>query len=283
MQKNKNIHEGHRERLRQSVDKDPEMQTFSDFEVLEYLLSFLIPRKDINPIAHELIDTFGSLYGVLCANFDELFAIKNMTTNAARLLPNLLAIVRRAEISRTSRLNRLTTVKDAVNILRSYFMGRNYECLYMMMLDINDRIISIDLLSKGMANITTVDISTIVGKISRSQACKVVFAHNHPGGNLHPSNEDIHMTNSLAHLITSMGKQLIDHLIFCGDEYYSFYENYRMDKIIQNADEIMGTSKSKEVQSRLFVDRYVQENPQEESPKKWRSNTDSLDKKGGQN
>lgn len=280
MQKDKNIHEGHRERLRMSVDKDPEMEALSDYEVLEYLLSFLIPRKDTNPIAHELIDTFGSFYGVLCANFDELFAIKNMTKNAARMLPNFLAIARRAEISRTSRSHKLTTVKDAADILRPYFLGRNYECLYMMLLDINDRIISIDLLSKGISNITTVDVSKIVGKISRSQACKIIFAHNHPGGNLHPSNEDIHMTNSLAHIITSMGKQLIDHLIFCGEKYYSFYENQRMNKIIQNADEVMGTNKSKEVQSRLFVDKYIEEKKCKDDGVNWQLVSED---KGGQN
>ncbi|MCL2675748.1 MAG: hypothetical protein FWE84_04075 [Firmicutes bacterium] len=253
------MHEGHRERLRQSIDKDPEWETFSDFETLEYVLSFVIPRKDTNPIAHDLIEVFGSLYGVLSANPDELFQIKNMTQGAAHFLPNLIGVVKRAEISRVRRKDAVTKVNETVEILRPYFLGKNYECFYMMMLDVNDRIISIDLLSKGVANITTVDINTIVAKISRSQALKIVLAHNHPGGNLIPSNEDIHMTRSIGHILSPLGKDLLDHLIFCGDKYYSFYENKLLDKIYENADRVLGTNKSKEVQGRLHLNKYVLE------------------------
>lgn len=79
----KQLHEGHRARLRQSAKQDEELTSFSEFQVLEYFLSFIIPRKDTNPIAHALIEAFGSLYGVFQATEEELYSINGMTQNAA--------------------------------------------------------------------------------------------------------------------------------------------------------------------------------------------------------
>lgn len=69
----KQLHEGHRARLRQSAKQDEELTSFSEFQVLEYFLSFIIPRKDTNPIAHALIEAFGSLYGVFQATEEIIF------------------------------------------------------------------------------------------------------------------------------------------------------------------------------------------------------------------
>ena len=94
-------HDGHRARLRQAADLDPDLTTFSEYQTLEYLLSFVIPRKDTNSIAHNLIDEFGSLNGVLHASRQELFEIPNMTNNAAAFLANFYSFVRKSEQSKS--------------------------------------------------------------------------------------------------------------------------------------------------------------------------------------
>ena len=95
----KQLHEGHRARLRQSAKQDEELTSFSEFQVLEYFLSFIIPRKDTNPIAHALIEAFGSLYGVFQATEEELYSINGMTQNAACFIADFLPISRKIQCS----------------------------------------------------------------------------------------------------------------------------------------------------------------------------------------
>lgn len=92
----KNYHSGHRERVRERFDADPEMLTFKEHEMLEFLLNTVIPRKDTNVIAHELIAKNGSLYGVFNAGVQDLLSVKNMTVSAAYLLAGIIPIVRKA-------------------------------------------------------------------------------------------------------------------------------------------------------------------------------------------
>jgi DNA repair protein RadC len=261
-EKKKNPHQGHRKRIREAILRDPEMETFSDFEVLEYLLTVVIPFKDTNVLAHELIDDFGSLYGVFSATAEELFCIKGMTEAAAHFLPNLLPILRRAETSRTRRGAKINTIRDAAEAFMPYFKARSNELFFLMMLDINDNIIQIDCLSKGGASFANVDIGNIITKASRMQASKVILAHNHPGGNLLPSSEDIQVTATIAFLLGSMQKELLDHIIFCGEEYCSLYENDLVKRFLES--EKTYTAINKEKPSNLWVNTNIPKKLNEE-------------------
>lgn len=88
------VHDGHRQRMRESASSDRRLESFSDVELVEYLLSFVVPRKDTNVTAHLLLEKFGSVSAVLCATTDELSKIPNMTTAAASLVPVLHNICR---------------------------------------------------------------------------------------------------------------------------------------------------------------------------------------------
>ena len=92
----KNYHEGHRGRMRQRFDNDPEMMTFQEHEMLEYILNATIPRGDTNGIAHALIAEHGSLYGVFNAPVEDLVAAKGMTVSAAYLIAGIIPIIRKA-------------------------------------------------------------------------------------------------------------------------------------------------------------------------------------------
>ncbi|MCL2556454.1 MAG: hypothetical protein FWE03_05530 [Firmicutes bacterium] len=258
-QKKKMLHDGHRDRMREAVKKDPDLDSFSDFETLELLLSFFVPRKDTNEMAHDLIDEFGSLYGVLTAEPQELFQIKNVTQSASYFIPNLISFVRKAELSRRGKNIVIENVAHAVAVLRPYFIARNHERLYMVSLDINDRIIDVSCISKGIGNLAVTDINSITAKVSRSQAVKIIIAHNHPAGTLTPSIDDIRSTQTIATLLKVLGKQLIDHIIFSKDSHYSMYECDDLREIFEdtkgNPDEYL----AKEVSTRLYPSKYVLE------------------------
>ena len=93
-------HTGHRERMRHRFEHDSGMDSFAPHEALELLLTYAIPRKDTNPIAHRLIERFGSLYAVLEAPADELTAVPEIGQRAAQLITMLLPLFRLYEKNR---------------------------------------------------------------------------------------------------------------------------------------------------------------------------------------
>ena len=264
-EKAKNIHAGHRQRIKLAVDNDSELDSFSDHEVLEYLLSFLIPRRDTNPIAHELIETFGNLFGVFTASPEDLFKINGMTKNAAHLLPNLTAVIRKAELSRVKCKQTIRHVDAAVKLLTPYFMNRNSERCYIVCLDINDRLIQVCFVGDGIANFSVINIQKIVAAVTRLQASKVILAHNHPGGTRSPSREDYAATSALALVLNTMGTYLIDHIIFTSDGYYSFYQNDDMSVIFSKNDNVFGTDNARLIRSRRTNGEYMLERDPVES------------------
>lgn len=116
---NKNVHAGHRERLRASALKDPTLDSFSDVEIIELLLSFMIPRKDTNVLAHALLEKYGSVLGVLTAPEEELVAVPNMTRNAAEYLAMI------PEIGRLHRDHEIT-IADGASLV-NHFLAQGID------------------------------------------------------------------------------------------------------------------------------------------------------------
>ena len=85
MDENKGIHAGHRQRMKERFRREG-LDGFSEHEVLELLLMYAIPQRDVNPLAHTLIKRFGSLAGVLEAHESDLTQVPGVGENAALLL-----------------------------------------------------------------------------------------------------------------------------------------------------------------------------------------------------
>lgn len=96
------IHDGHRQRLKQRFLEEG-LESFTDIQVLELLLFFSVPRQDTNPIAHALLDHFGSLYQVLEAPVEELRKVKGVGEQSALLLSLMNDVARYYQVDRTMR------------------------------------------------------------------------------------------------------------------------------------------------------------------------------------
>ena len=95
------IHDGHRERMRRRFLEN-DLDGFADHEALELLLYYVIPRGDVNPIAHALMDRFGSLSGVFSAPAELLVQVEGVGERTAMLLRLVPQIARKAQIGRAS-------------------------------------------------------------------------------------------------------------------------------------------------------------------------------------
>ncbi len=246
----KNYHEGHRKRVKSSVDTDPDFNTFSDHEILEYLLFATIPRIDTNGLAHELIDNFGSFSGVLNAPVNQLVKLKNISESTARMITAIIPAARRAEISRLRNNIYLDTAKKAVEYIHPFFMNRNREFVYLVSLDISDRVLCVNLIASGDVNFSSFDIKKVIETACRNSAAKVILAHNHPAGSLVPSQADIEVTQKLGVALTAMGIMLVDHLIFTATDYFSFYASGKIEEIYAVCDSMLKTPLVKELRTR---------------------------------
>lgn len=223
----KNYHEGHRERMRNRFDKDPELVTAEPHEVLEYLLSLVIPRRDTNELAHELMAHFGSIGLVLLASPRELYKIKGMTRSAAYLLPSILPIARLANSSLAlSELSpRVSKLSECEELMRAEFLARRNENVAVQFLDINFKIVGKSFQASYAGSSVEFDVSKLVSDAIRVGASYVIVGHNHPSGDPRPSNEDIDTSRSLFNALAAVGIRLVDSVVFANNRVFSFYNN----------------------------------------------------------
>ena len=212
---------GHRARLKQRICTQA-FDTIADYEVLECLLGYSIPRKDVKPLAKQLIAEFGSLGRVLSASPHALQRVKGVKENTIALLRAVryanLHILKR-EVLQGSVLNSWDKIIDY------YFsrMGRDrIESLHALFLNAQARVIKDDVLQEGTTNFTPIYPREILQRTIDLGAQGIVLIHNHPSGNVNPSKEDIQMTQNLVRICHDVGITLHDHLIISQENFFSF-------------------------------------------------------------
>ncbi|MBQ8617901.1 MAG: DNA repair protein RadC [Clostridia bacterium] len=223
------IHAGHRERIRERL-RNAGLEAFSDHEVLELLLTYAIARQDVNPLAHELINAFGSLNAVLDADESELLRVKGMGKNAALLLTMMPKLLSRYQISSLGERPTITTLADAKAYCAPLFMGRSEEHIYMICLDQAGHVIHRTLLHTGTVDQVAIHPRTVVETALRHRAHAVILAHNHPSGTSEPSQADIDVTNRIGSALYMISIRLVDHLIFAGQSAFSMVRDCMIEK-----------------------------------------------------
>jgi len=225
------VHDGHRARLKERF-LEHELDSFNELNALELLLSYAIPRRDTNVIAHNLLDRFGSLAGVMDASFHELCEVDGIGENAAILIRLIPQMMRKASISETDDMTVIKNSRDAGQYLVPRFMNRKEERLILLCLDARKRIISCTEMSKGVVNAVEANTRKIIETALRCRACSIIIAHNHPSGLALPSKEDDNLTYQLRNSIELVGIKLVDHIIVSGNSFTSyadagFFEIYK--------------------------------------------------------
>lgn len=222
------IHDGHRERMRERFFQYG-LENFNEIEALEMLLYYAIPRKDTNPIAHALLDRFGSLDEVLHATEEELCEVPQISRRTAALLRMVPQIVRLSEIGRASRITAIKSTEDAVSFLRPRFLGERDEIMILVCLDAKNRVTYVETVSRGVVNAVLFDPRRVVETALKRKAVSVLMAHNHPDGPALPSREDDNATSQIFRALQMVNITLYDHIILAGDEYVSYRRSGAMD------------------------------------------------------
>lgn len=215
---------GHRQRLRDRF-LNSGLQGFHDYEVIELLLSIGTPRKDCKQPAKEALKKFGSLNAVLDANHKELQEIDGIGPNNVFGLKLTQTVARRYLSQRIIGKDVITSVEEVLDYLRHNLKNKKQEIFSVIYLNGRNEIIEMEELFQGTLTASVVYPREVIKKVLKMNAAALIFVHNHPSGNLNPSDEDIAITDKLKEAAATIDVKVHDHIIIAGNGYYSFADH----------------------------------------------------------
>ena len=224
---------GHRKRLRERFVKGG-LTGFSDYEIIELLLSLGTPRRDCKRQAKEAIKRFKTLRGVLAASPEELQQIKGIGPHSAFGIKLVQEVAR--EFLREKIIDKpvYKSAQEMFDYLYHSMRDLKKEVLKVIYLNGQNQIIETADLFEGTVSSGSVSPREVIASAIKNNAVLLIFAHNHPSGNAEPSKSDKELTKDLVYAGSIMQIKVLDHLIIGNDRYFSFageglIEEYELD------------------------------------------------------
>lgn len=217
-------HSGHRKRLRDRFINEG-LANFPEHTVLELLLTYAIPRKDVNELAHDLIDRFGSLAAVLDADPEQLTKVPGIGRDSAVLLNLIPQLGSRYMLSRNDCTNIITSTSSAGQFILPRFFGETEEVVYVMAMDGKGKVLDCRMLFRGSVNSAAVSVRKVVEVAINTGCSSMIMAHNHTSGVAVPSKEDQDTTKLVSTALATIGVVLADHIIVADGDYISMAES----------------------------------------------------------
>ncbi|PCI58943.1 MAG: hypothetical protein COB37_12295 [Kordiimonadales bacterium] len=203
---------GHRARLRERLlAGGPE--GMPDYELLELILTLAIPRRDVKPLAKELIGRFGSYAGVLSADVDALRAAPGLGDTAVAAIKSVQASALRLAKTQMQEKAVLSNWEAVQAYLQSTMAHLPREQFRLLLLDRKNAVIADEMLSEGTVDQTAVYPREILRRALALDASALILVHNHPSGDPSPSQMDITMTREIIDVCRKVNVQVHDHII----------------------------------------------------------------------
>jgi DNA repair protein RadC len=221
---NKITYYGHRQRIKNKF-RESGISGWHDYEILELVLSYAIPRKDTKPIAKNLIEKFGNLNNVINADIKDLIEVKGISEHTAifiRLFKDVSLKLLEKQIYTIDLVSSPGTAYDYLKMIIGNSSDENFIAIF---LNHRNIVTSSEILQKGTIDEAVVYPRKIVERALYHHAANVVISHNHPAGSLEPSRDDIKVTKQIKDALKTVDIGLLDHILVTKNGYYSFKEN----------------------------------------------------------
>ncbi len=226
------MHEGHRQRMLARLEQADYLE---EHELLEMLLFNAIPRRNTNDLAHALIETFGSLDGVLSAKIDDLAEIEGVGRSTAAYL-RLVGLFHRRKNGELPVAVRALNAHDFSEFVLSRIGDLEDEVIEVYCIDIEGNVCACKRYPQGTTDTACVPAGEISELLAFERPNALVVAHNHPASGCSPSHADDVFTAKLALLCGINGVVLQDHLIVSAEGVYSYHVSGRMQNIRTDYD-----------------------------------------------
>jgi DNA repair protein RadC len=211
---------GHRDRLRARF-MDAGAQALADYEMLELVLFRALPRRDVKPLAKELLARFGSFAEVISAPTERLKEIEGLGEAAVIEFKIVQAAAQRlakGALAKRPVLTSWTAVIDYVRAAQAFAAKEQFRILF---LDKKNQLIADEVQQEGTVDHTPVYPREVVKRALELSATALILVHNHPSGDPTPSQADIEMTRQVTQVARTLGIQVLDHIIVGKDGHAS--------------------------------------------------------------
>ncbi len=223
------MHEGHRKRMEERLRSDPD--GLCDHELLEILLFYAIPRKNTNPLAHSLIDSFGSLEAVLKGTYEQFLAVDGVGPSTAAFLVALSCVRARLPQKGKEEPPAVFNVREFSKFLPGRFGAEETEVIEIYCLDAREHITFTKRFVSAERDRANVDTEALSGFVAAQHPFGIVIAHNHPAAPAIPSAADDAFTARLQVLCELHGVRLFDHFIVGQNGLFSYFSSGKLEEI----------------------------------------------------
>jgi DNA repair protein RadC len=211
---------GHKKRIREKYRKGG-LNGFHSYEVLELILSYSLVRKDTKKMAKDLLDRFGNITNIFNAPLKTLTEVEGVGQRTAvllKLFKDVGDFYRREDVLAKEKIK---SPQDVYDYLEFRYKGMHIEEFIVVYLDSAHRVIEVKPLFTGTINKSVVYIRELIKEVLDLKSSALILAHNHPSGNLKPSEQDIRVSKKIKKALSYIEVELVDHVI-CGDgDFYS--------------------------------------------------------------
>ena len=202
------------------------ISTLSDAELLAILISSGTRKKSAVDLGRELLSSVSNnLNSLGKLSISDLLKFRGIGPARAVTISAALELGRRRNIAELPDAGQIKCSKDAADIFQPLLSDLHHEEFWILFLNRSNRVIDRMKLSQGGISGTVTDVRIIMKKAVEFLASAIIVCHNHPSGNLNPSDADSKITGKIKEAGSIMDIQLLDHIIIPGKDYYSFADN----------------------------------------------------------
>ena len=203
---------GHRSRLRKRLaEGGPD--ALLDHEIIEYLLALAIPRRDVKPLAKQLITRFDSLGGVLTAEWSELERIEGLGETSVAALKIVQAAALRMLSNDVRKKPVLSSWQALLDYLRLDMAYLSVERVRVLHLNSGNMLLRDDNMGEGSIDEAAIYAREVAKRVLQYGSASVILVHNHPSGVPEPSRQDIAITKQIIEALKPLGVAVHDHVI----------------------------------------------------------------------
>ena len=226
-EKSEPIYIGHRQRLKERFIRS-EGADMADYEAVELLLTYAIPRRDVKPLAKALIKEFGSFAGVISAPMDRLLEVSGIKDNSAVLIKFVEFAAKKLSWQNLAFEDApyITSTDSLIEFCRCSMGYSEVEVLRLIYVDSKLKVIGTEILQKGSISSVNISPRDIVTKALKKNASGIIMVHNHPSGDPRPSKNDIEATKSVKLACDAVGVTLHEHIVITPSDFYSFEQRH---------------------------------------------------------
>lgn len=240
----KHMHDGHRARLFKTAF-EAGLDNLSDIQIVELLLMYIIPRKDVNPLAHRLLHRYETLSNILSASVNDLASVEGLNEASAIKISVLNEIFFQNSLSFLGKKIKLKTVSDIYDLVEACLRYKNVENMLLIALSPTSVVTHKRFMSSESASRVSFSVEELANFFSSAKPASLIIAHCHPFGSATPSVSDVEGVSRVSELCHNFGINFIDAYIVGDDGIYSHADDMLVRKYLavdNLADNVIGSS-----------------------------------------